>query len=25
MFGHTLAPVANKDLEVNQSQDDENS
>ncbi len=25
MFGHTLAPVASKDLEVNQSQDDENS
>jgi len=25
MFGHTLAPVANKDLEVNQSQHDEKS
>jgi y4mF family transcriptional regulator len=25
MFGHTLAPVASKDLKVNQSQDDEKS
>lgn len=25
MFGHTLAPVANKDIEVNQIQDLENS
>jgi len=25
MFGHSLAPVANKDIEKNQSRDDENS
>lgn len=25
MFGHSLAPVANKDIEKNQDKDDENS
>lgn len=25
MFGHSLAPVANKDIEKNQSRDNENS